>query len=277
MMFEKCRNNNLVLNLSKCDFFQREIAALGFRLAENRLLLPLSMSGSLDKLEPPKSLKEVQAFLGWAGYYRKFIQNFSMIAAPLTALGGARVPFIWSEECQGAFIRLRNALASAPVLRVPVKPDHPEFQPLVVHTDASDTGLGAVLAQSVIAQGIEVEHACAYLSRRLTPTERNYSTGYRELLAVVWAVDKWRPLLLEKHFTIKTDHMALSFLMTQKNLSGRLARQAMMLQGYSFTIRHRPGAAHANADGLSRLRFMPEEASMCMAVVLGNGVESCGW
>ena len=84
----------------------------------------------------------MQAFLGWAGYYRKFIQNFSMIAAPLTALGGARVPFIWSEACQGAFVRLRNALASTPVLRVPVKPDNPEFQPLVVHTDASDTGLG---------------------------------------------------------------------------------------------------------------------------------------
>ena len=121
-----------------------------------------------------------------------------------------------------------------------------------------------------------MEHACAYISRLLLPAERNYSTGDRELLAIVWAVEKWRLLLLERHFIIMTDHMALSFLMTQKNLSGRLARQAMLLQSYSFTIRHRPGAANANADGLSRLRFMPDEASICMAVILGNEVESGG-
>ena len=217
------------------------------------------------------------SWLGWAGYYRRFIANFSTIAAPLTALCGSRVPFVWSESCQGAFVRLRDALASEPVLRVPVKPDHPDFQPLAVHTDASDTGLGAVLAQSVVTNGVAVEHACAYISRLLSPAERNYSTGDRELLAVVWAVEKWRLLLLERHFNIITDHMALSFLMTQKNLSGRLARQAMTLQGYSFTIRHRPGVAHANADGLSRLRFMPEEMSICMSTILGNDVESVGW
>ena len=86
IIFEKCRHNNLILNLSKSEFFQREISALGFRLAENKLLLPLSISGSLASLQTPRSVKEVQAFLGWAGYYRRFIANFSTIAAPLTAL-----------------------------------------------------------------------------------------------------------------------------------------------------------------------------------------------
>ena len=89
VIFEKCRENNLVLNLSKSEFFQQEISALGFRLSENKLLLPLSMSGSLEKLETPRSVKEVQAFLGWAVYYRRFIKEFSIIAAPLSALGGA--------------------------------------------------------------------------------------------------------------------------------------------------------------------------------------------
>ena len=94
IIFEKFRHNNLILNLSKSEFFQREISALGFRLAENKLLLPSSISESLARLETPRSVKEVQAFLGWAGYYRRFIANFSTIAAPLTALCGVRVPFI---------------------------------------------------------------------------------------------------------------------------------------------------------------------------------------
>ena len=123
-IFGKCRDNNLVLNLSKSEFFQKEITALGFRLAENRLLLPLSISGSLARLVPPTSVKEVQAFLGWAGYYRRFIREFSMKAAPLYALVGARVPFAWSEGCQRAFSRLRDELAAEPVLRVPVKANH---------------------------------------------------------------------------------------------------------------------------------------------------------
>ena len=276
IVFKRCRENNIILNLKKSDLFQPEIGALGFRLAENSILLPLSITGSLERLQTPKSGKEVSAFVGWAGYYRTFIKDFSDIVAPLNRLTLARAVFAWTEDCQRAFISLRNALGSNPILRNPVKADHPDFQPLTVETDASDWALGAVLGQASIIEGKLVDHACAYLSRQLSAPERNYSTGDRELLAVVYAVEKWRFVLLEHHFTIITDHKALIYLMTQKQLSGRLARQAMMLQGYNFSIGHRPGAQHANADGLSRLRFSPEESSVIMAVILGISVETSG-
>jgi len=187
----------------------------------------------------------LRSFLGLASYYKKFIKDFSKKAPPLYELTRRDVAFDWKKPQQSAFEFLKNELVSAPILM------YPRFdRPFILHTDASNVGLGAVLAQKN-DQGNE--HVIAYASRTLNSAEVNYSTTERECLAAVWATKHFRVYLHGQQFDLVTDHNSLKWLLNLSAPQGRTARWVMQLQEFSPRIVYRKGSDHTNADALSRL------------------------
>ena len=201
---------------------------------------------AIADFERPKIKKEARSFLGMCGYYRKFFDNFSTIATPLSNLTWKQASnkVVWKRDCQEAFDHLKKALTEAPVL---VTPNW--SAPFILQTDASAYGLGYVLSH-LDSQG--EEHPIAYTSKKLLPSERNYSAIEREALAMVKGVKHFRIYLEGNPFTIQMDHNPLTHLGNLTDSHGRLARWALSLQPYNFTIRHKSGKANSNADGLSR-------------------------
>lgn len=193
-------------------------------------------------------MKELQSFLGLAGYYRKFIFGFSIIAEPLYKLCRKNVPFCWQQEQQAAFEELKNRVVSAPVLAYPgISSAAGSF---ILDTDASQyLGIGAVLSQQ---QQDGTERVIAYGSRSLNEHERNYCTTRLEMLALVTFVDYFPYYLLGRKFCIRTDHQSLQWLTSFKEPEGQVARWLECLQEYDYEIQHRPGKQHNNAESLSR-------------------------
>ena len=228
---------------SKCQLGRPEVAFLGHRISQD------GVGTDPDKIEAvrnwgrPESTTDVRSFLGLTGYYRSFVPEFATIAKPLSALGEKGRRFQWSEECEVAFRTLKERLMGAPILAFPKA----EGQ-LVVDTDASDTGLGIVLAQ--VQEG--EERVLSYGSQTLTKAERNYCVTRRELLAIVYALKKFRHYLVGRPVKVRTDHASLKWLMDFKEPEGQVARWLQIVDTYDLSIEHRPGKAHGNADGLSR-------------------------
>ena len=189
--------------------------------------------------KPPKSVSEIRSFLGLAGYYRRFVEGFSVMAAPLTKLIRKGVPFVWTEKQQEAFERLKKVLTEAPVL---IQPE--SGKDFTVYSDASHVGLGCVLMQ----EGKVV----AYASRQLKPHEGNYPTHDLELAAVIFALKIWRHYLYGERCIIYTDHKSLKYLLTQKELNLRQRRWIELLKDYDCAIEYHPGKANVVADTLSR-------------------------
>ena len=193
----------------------------------------------------PTDLTSLRAALGLFSYYRKFIKDFPKIARPLNSLLKKGTPFIWTNDQQQAFDYLKNQLIQAPILQ------YPDFdKEFIVYTDASGTGLGAVLFQK---DENGRERVIAYASRSLNKHEQNYGITDQEGLAVIWAIKHFHHYLCLKHFTVVTDHPALKFLKTSQIPTGRRGRWMMELQQHNFSIIHRPGKNNANADALSRI------------------------
>ena len=194
----------------------------------------------------PTSVKEVCQFLGLCSYYRKFIRNVNRIAAPLNQLTTKYARSVWTAECLEAFNTLLDALITAPVLC------YPDFTlEFIIYTDACDYGIGGVLAQ--IDKNCN-ERTISYASRALSKVERKYFPTERECLAIVYCVKYFRPYVCGCHFTISTDHNPLCWLQSVKDSSDRLLRWSLKLQQYNFTVVHRPGRAHRNADVVSRIK-----------------------
>jgi len=194
----------------------------------------------------PRTKKEVRSFLGLTGYYRQYIADYATIASPLTDLTRKSVPnkVSWEICHQDAFDRLRNALASKPILKLPDM--NREF---IVQTDASDIGLGAVLLQVWENERWPV----MYASRKLKTEERNYSIIEKECLAIIWSLKKFYQYLYGRHFVIETDHQPLKYLQTSCQLNARLMRWAIYLQQFRFSVRNIKGVDNVGADCLSRL------------------------
>ena len=192
----------------------------------------------------PTSRQETQQFLGLANYYRRFIKDFATIAKPLHKLTEKKQSFKWTYECQQAFAQLKHLLTTAPILALP-----DWSRPFIVDTDASDSGIGAVLSQT---NEKGEEHVISYASRLLTKTERNYCVTRKELLAVVTFLHHFRQYLIGTNFVVRTDHGALTWIQNFKSPEGQLARWLEKLQDFEFSIVHRPGKKHCNADALSR-------------------------
>ena len=191
----------------------------------------------------PENAINIRSFLSTASYYCRFVRDFGSIAAPLHLLTEKRVPFVWTPEQQNAFESLKIALSTTPVLRFPVSD-----APYVLDTDASLTGIGAILSQVIDGE----EYVLGYASRTLDKAQRNYCVTRRELLAVVHFVRHFRPYLYGRRFTVCTDHSSLQWLLNFKEPGGQLARWMETLSEYQFDIQHRPGKKHGNTDGLSR-------------------------
>ena len=187
----------------------------------------------------PASQTELRAFLGLTGYYRKFVRNYSIITKPLTTLLSKK-GFVWSVEATEAFLKLKQVMTTTPVLALP------NFSlPFTVETDACDTGIGAVLSQ----QG----HPIAFLSRALGVNNKKLSVYEKEFLAVMMAIDRWRPYLERGQFTILTDHKSLCTL-GEQHLGSELQRKAMAkLGGLQFKFKYRKGIDNTAADSLSRV------------------------
>lgn len=191
----------------------------------------------------PKCVREVRSFLGVAGYYRRFIENFAKLGKPLFDLTKQNTTFNWTQACQTAFETLKEKLLTAPVLVFP------NFQkPFILATDASNQAIGAVLSQEIDCE----EHPVAYASRTLFPAEKNYSTTEQEMLALVWSTKYFRCYLLGRPFKVITDHSALRWMLSLKEPSSRLMRWSLRLAEFDYVVEHKPGKKHTNADGLSR-------------------------
>ncbi|KAL0154063.1 hypothetical protein M9458_050637 [Cirrhinus mrigala] len=196
----------------------------------------------------PRTIKELQRFLGFANFYRRFIRNFSLVAAPLTNMTKKGPTVLkWTPQGEQAFTDLKTRFTTAPILRHP----DPEKE-FTVEVDASSTGIGAVLSQRHGVPGRL--YPCAFYSRKLTAAERNYDVGDRELLAMKSALVEWRHWLegSKKTFLVLTDHRNLEYIRGAKRLNSRQARWALFFTRFDFRITYRPGSKNGKADALSR-------------------------
>ena len=239
---EKLRTAKLYARLHKCSFFQKRVEYLGFDVSAQGVQPSPEKVRTIVEWPRPQSVKDVRSFLGLAGFYRRFIKQFSLKARPLTDLTKDKITWQWTDKEENAFCNLKRSLVIAPVLRMP------NFDlSFVVTTDASLVSVGAILEQD-FGQGLQ---PVAYESRKLNPAETRYSAYERELLGIVWAIGKWRHYLEGRHFIVQTDHSSLKHLPNQPSVSRRIWKWVSILQGYDVDIRHIPGKVNP-ADALTR-------------------------
>ena len=247
-VFDRFRQAGLKLQPKKCSFGQKEVKYLGHIVSENGVATDPDKVKIVKEYPPPTKVSEVRSFLGFVGYYRKYIKDFCKIAEPLTNLTRKEVHFVWDEKCKTAFETLKQKLQEPPILAYP-RFDGTEF---ILQTDASGVGLGFILAQNQDGK----ERVISYGGRALHKGEKNYTTTELEALAVVEGVKKYAPYLQHGvKFTVVTDHCALKWLFSKKQTIGHLARWAIKLQAYTFDVVHVRGRNNGNADALSRLNY----------------------
>lgn len=244
-VFDRLRTTNLKVQLDKSEFLRKEVQYLGHTLTKDGL------KPNDDKIKVvldypiPQTQTEIKRFLGFIGYYRRFIKDFSRITQPLTAClkKGKKVEI--TDKYTESFQKCKELLVNAPILQYPDM-----TKPFVLTTDASEVAIGAVLSQGLIGN----DRPVAYASRTLTDCERKYSAIERELLAIIWATKHFRPYLYGHKFDIVTDHKPLLWLYQLKEPGSKLTRWRLRLQEFDFDIKHKNGKLNANADALSRLK-----------------------
>ncbi|KAK1666319.1 hypothetical protein QYE76_054478 [Lolium multiflorum] len=243
-VLQRCEETNLVLNWEKCHFMVNEGIVLGHKISERGIEVDRAKVEAIEKMPYPRDVKGIRSVLGHAGFYRRFIKDFSKISKPLTNLLQKDVPFVFDDDCKEAFETLKKALTTAPIV------EPPDWNlPFEIMCDASDFAVGAVLGQRVDKK-LNVIH---YASKTLDAAQRNYATTEKELLAVVFACDKFRSYIVDSKVTIHTDHAAIRYLMQKKDAKPRLIRWVLLLQEFDLHIVDRKGADNPVADNLSRL------------------------
>jgi hypothetical protein len=242
----RLRAAGLTAKPAKCQLGNNQCDYLGHSVGNGEIRPEATKIEAVANFPLPVTKKDVRAFLGLSGYYRRFIPDYATIALPLTDLTRKSAPnnVVWTDACAAAFHELKKHLTCAPVLK------SPDFtKEFVLQTDASERGVGAVLSQK---DSDGVEHPVAYFSRKLLPRESRYATIEKECLAIKLGVHAFRVYLLGRAFVVQTDHRSLEWLNRLKENNARLTRWSLALQPYKFTVIHRAGRDNANADGLSR-------------------------
>ena len=246
-VFNRLRKHGLKVQPDKCEFLRKEVAYLGHIISNEGVKPNPDKVQAVQSFPVPKTCKDIKSFLGLAGYYRRFIPNFSKITKPLTSLLKKDVPFIWSDDQQQSFDHCKKILTESPILQ------YPDFsKEFILTTDASIHAIGAILSQGEIGKDLPI----AYASRTLNKAESNYSTIERELLAIVWAVKHFRPYLFGRRFKIVTDHKPLTWLFSVKDPGSRLVRWRLKLEEFDYEIIYKAGKNNTNADALSRPPIM---------------------
>jgi hypothetical protein len=242
-VFTCLRNAGLRLNIPKCYFGKPEVRFLGFIVSQDGINPDPSKVQAMQQFPPPTTVKQLRTFLGTTGFYRRFIEGYSRITNPLTALLIKDRTFVWNDRHQRAFDTLKQHMTSAPVLA------HPDLNsPFILHTDASYLGLGAILGQK---DEFGREHIIEFASRTLNKHELNYAPTELECLGVIWAVQKFKQYLCVQRFDIFTDHQALTSLLNKKHTNNKFIRWVLLLQELNFIVHYRKGAEN-RADALSR-------------------------
>ena len=244
--FQIMREAKLTINLMKSEFGKATVKYLGHIVGQGQVRPLDAKIQTIVKYPIPTSRKELARFLGMAGYYRNFCLNFSEIAAPLTNLLSKKVKFVWTDDCQLAFDKVKLLLQKSPVLK---SPDYEKPFKLII--DSSDIGTGSVLVQEA-SDGLD--HPVSYFSKKFLKYQKNYSVVEKETLGLVLALEHFDVYLGSTPFKIKvyTDHNPLTFLKTMKNKNQRLVRWSLALQEYNLEIQHIPGSENVVADALSR-------------------------
>ena len=247
-LIEQLEANGLRVKSTKCEMLVEEVQFLGHEISHGKIRPLREKTDAIDQCPRPKTLKELQHFLGLAQYYRRFIKNFSSIACPLfelTRKDGVDIKghLLWDEKAEQAFGELKQALKSSAVLALP------DFtKPFFLDTDASGVGVGAVLEQEIDG----VRKPIGYFSKHLSAAQRRYSALERELLAIVLAIEHFHHLVFGHELTVFSDHQPLSWVAGAKKLNSRIARWLIRLNVYQFRIVYRKGKLNGNADALSR-------------------------
>ncbi|GJV42121.1 putative nucleotidyltransferase, ribonuclease H [Tanacetum coccineum] len=260
LVLELLRKEKLYAKFSKCEFWLREVQFLRHVINGNGIHVDPSKIEAVKNWKAPRTPSEVHSFLGLAGYYRRFIENFSKIAKSLTILTQKCKTFDWGEEQELAFQTLKDKLCNAPVLALP---DGPED--FVVYCDASGLGLGCVLMQR--------GKVIAYASRQLKIHEKNYTTHDLELGAVVFALKIWRHYLYGTKSVIYTDHKSLQHIFSQKELNMRQRRWTKSVIYTDHKIRYHPGKANVVADALSRKERVKPKRVRAMNMTLQSSIK----
>ncbi|WJZ91089.1 hypothetical protein VitviT2T_010194 [Vitis vinifera] len=243
-VLHRCIEKDLVLNWEKCHFMVQKGIVLGHIISKNGIEVDKAKVELIVKLPPPTNVKGIRQFLGHAGFYRRFIKDFSKISKPLCELLVKDAKFVWDEKCQRSFEELKQFLTTAPIVRA-----LNWKLPFEVMCDSSDLAMGAVLGQREDGK----PYVIYYASRTLNEAQKNYTTTEKELLAVVFALDKFRAYLVGSSIVVFTDHSALKYLLTKQDAKARLIRWILLLQEFNLQIRDKKGVENVVADHLSRL------------------------
>src|SRR2546425_1119559 len=250
-VFDRLRNAGLKLHPKKCKFAQAEINFLGHKINGEGVSVDEKKVEVVKTWPVPKNVKELQSFLGYCNYYRKFLRGYSKKTIPLNRLLQKDVRFNWTMDCQQAYEHLKELMITTPVL---IHANlHKQF---ILTTDASQDSIGYVLSQ----EGSDgKEHPVAFAGRSLRKAERNYSVTEKECLALVEGVKEFYPYLCNNDFLILSDHLSLKWLHQIKYGKGRLFRWSLALQGLTYTVQYKQGHANKNADALSRRPYEEKE------------------
>ena len=240
----RLRAAGLTVNPEKVRFASGQLSFLGHKISAQGVTIDPERTKAILDFPPPRSAKDVARFIGMINYFSKFIPNLADIAAPLNALRKKGVEFLWGVVHQKAFQRLKECIVTPPVL---VMPDF--SRRFILQTDASPVALGAVLLQDTP----EGRRAISYASRTLTSQERKYSVFELEALAVLFGTEKFRMYIEHVHFDLETDCQALSWVLAKPRTTGRIARWAVRLSAFKFTVTHIGGADNTVADAMSRM------------------------
>jgi hypothetical protein len=246
LVLERLRAAGLQVDIKKTELHVTRTKYLGFIISTQGLEVDPEKIAAVTNWQLPDSVKGVQSFLGFCNFYRRFIQDYGRIAKPLNELTRKDTTFRFTDDCETAFVRLQELLTTAPLLA-----HYNPALPTQVETDASDGVIAGVLSQEHPGS---VWKPVGYFSKTMTPAELNYQVHDKELLAIVKSLQQWRADLARTNTVVRvwTDHKALEYFMTTKQLNQRQARWAEVLAEFYFSITYRPGSKNVLADTLTR-------------------------